>query len=144
MSLIVQAGLARSCTMPQSWWVFRTTPHEGLFSCQPELIGLFETLVNVIFYAKDLEGRYVEVNSALVRRTGRSSKGEVIGTTAATLHRRAGRAVRGAGRRSVRFGRAAFDELELIRGERRVGLVPTYQLPVEAAALIAPWSVWFR
>ena len=62
--------------------VSHNAPHEGLFSCQPELIGLFETLVNVIFCAKDLEGRYVEVNSAFVRRTGRSSKGEVIGTTA--------------------------------------------------------------
>ncbi|MEM8707817.1 MAG: AraC family transcriptional regulator [Actinomycetota bacterium] len=57
-------------------------PDDGLFACQPELLGLLETLINVIFCAKDRAGRYVEVNSAFVRRTGKSSKGEVIGTTA--------------------------------------------------------------
>lgn len=58
------------------------SPDDGLFACQPELLGLLETLINVIFCAKDADGRYVEVNSAFVRRTGKASKGEVIGTTA--------------------------------------------------------------
>ena len=55
----------------------------ALFPCQDELVALFESLINVIFCAKDLDGTYVEVNSAFVRRTGRKSKREVIGTTAA-------------------------------------------------------------
>ena len=42
--------------------VSHNVAHEPVLR-QPELIGLFETLVNVIFGAKDLEGRYVEVNS---------------------------------------------------------------------------------
>ncbi len=54
-----------------------------LFACQDELLALLETLINVIFCAKDLDGRYVEVNSAFVRRTGKKSKREVIGTKAA-------------------------------------------------------------
>lgn len=54
----------------------------GPFLCQRELIALFETLVNVIFVIKDLSGRYLEVNSAFVRRTGKRSKRDVIGTTA--------------------------------------------------------------
>lgn len=56
-----------------------------LFSCQSELIALYETLVDVMFCAKDLEGDYVEVNSAFVRRTGRTSKREVIGSKASEL-----------------------------------------------------------
>ena len=53
-----------------------------LFPCQRELIALFESLVNVLFCVKDLDGRYVEANSAFVRRTGSKSKRNVIGTTA--------------------------------------------------------------
>ncbi|MFT7474007.1 MAG: PAS domain S-box-containing protein [Verrucomicrobiales bacterium] len=51
-----------------------------VFPCQRELLALFETLINVMFCVKNLDGRYVEVNSAFVRRTGRSSKRDVIGT----------------------------------------------------------------
>ncbi len=54
----------------------------GFFPCQRELIALLESLVNVLFCAKDLDGRYVEANSAFVRRTGAKSKRDVIGTTA--------------------------------------------------------------
>ena len=53
----------------------------SLFACQPELVALYETLVDVMFCAKNLDGSYVEVNSAFVRRTGRSSKRDVIGAT---------------------------------------------------------------
>jgi PAS domain S-box-containing protein len=54
----------------------------GLFPCQRELLALLESLVNVLFCAKDLDGRYTEANSAFVRRTGSKSKRDVIGTTA--------------------------------------------------------------
>lgn len=50
--------------------------------CQTELIGLLETLVNVMFCAKDVDGVYREVNAAFVRRTGRRSKRDVLGRTA--------------------------------------------------------------
>jgi len=48
----------------------------------PELLELFDVLVNVIFCVKDVEHRYVDVNQAFVRRTGRKSKREVVGKTA--------------------------------------------------------------
>lgn len=50
-----------------------------------ELLALYETLVHVMFCAKDVTGRYVEVNTAFVRRTGRRSKREVIGRRAHDL-----------------------------------------------------------
>ncbi len=50
-----------------------------------ELVALFETLVNVMFCAKDVTGAYVEVNSAFVRRTERSSKRDVVGRRAKDL-----------------------------------------------------------
>lgn len=53
-----------------------------VFPCQNELIALLEALVNVMFSVKDLDGRYLEVNSAFVRRTGKKSKRDVIGTRA--------------------------------------------------------------
>lgn len=53
-----------------------------VFPCQTELIALFETLVNVMFSVKDLDGHYLEVNTAFVRRTGKRSKRNVIGTRA--------------------------------------------------------------
>lgn len=52
------------------------------FDCQGELFALIDALVDVIFCAKDLCGRYVEVNTAFVRRTGAASKRQVIGTRA--------------------------------------------------------------
>ena len=50
-----------------------------------ELVSLFETLVNVMFCAKDTDGIYVEVNTAFMQRTGRQSKREVIGRRATDL-----------------------------------------------------------
>lgn len=58
---------------------------EGRFACQDELLELLELLVNVIFCMKRTDLTYVEVNSAFVRRTGRRSKRDVIGRTAADL-----------------------------------------------------------
>lgn len=57
----------------------------ALFRCQPELVALYETLVDVMFCAKTVNGSYVEVNSAFVRRTGRTSKRDVIGATVQEL-----------------------------------------------------------
>ena len=81
-----------------------------------ELLALFETLVNVMFCAKDSDGVYIEVNTAFVRRTGRASKREVIGRRAqdlfaperAELYEEQDRHVIGG-------GGPLRDELELIR-----------------------------
>ena len=94
-------------------------PHKldhDLFACQPELLGLIETLINVIFCAKDRSGVYVEVNSAFVRRTGRSSKADVIGTRASD-HFVAELAERYEEQDAQVFetGEPLHDELELIR-----------------------------
>ena len=107
-------------------------PSDGLFACQPELIGLFETLINVIFCAKDLDGRYVEVNTAFVRRTGKSAKGEVIGTTARD-HFIADLADRFEEQDTEVFtsGEPLYDELELIRRTNGdLGWYLTTKLPV--------------
>ncbi len=122
-------------------------PAEGLFPCQPELLGLFETLINVIFCAKDHDGRYVEVNTAFVRRTGKASKGEVIGTTArdhfipelAERYEEQDAEV-------FRTGEPLHDELELIRRPNgELGWYLTAKLPVrdpvDRSALIGLVSV---
>ncbi len=55
---------------------------QPIFACQDQLLALYDLLVDVIFCMKDLHGRYVTVNRAFVRRTGRQSKREVIGRRA--------------------------------------------------------------
>lgn len=109
-------------------------PHNehAIFPCQPELLGLFETLINVIFCAKDRDGTYVAVNSAFVRRTGRSSMAEVIGTRA-TDHFVAELAERYDEQDAHVFesGEPLHDELELIRRpDGELGWYLTTKLPV--------------
>lgn len=103
-----------------------------MFDCQDELVSLLDSLVDVIFCAKDLDGRYVEVNSAFVRRTGRASKRQVIGTCAAD-HFHEELASRYSEQDAAVFatGRPLRDELELIRrpdGSR--GWYVTTKIPV--------------
>jgi len=50
-----------------------------------QLISLLDDLVNVMFCAKSLDGHYVAVNTAFVRRSGRSSKRDVLGQRAGDL-----------------------------------------------------------
>ena len=103
-----------------------------MFACQPELLGLFETLVNVIFCAKDRNGIYVEVNSAFVRRTGKSSKAAVIGTNASD-HFAPELVERYEEQDAQVFGSGEplYDELELIqRPDGRLGWYLTTKLPV--------------
>lgn len=119
--------------MPQTMvGVPHNAPSDGLFACQPELLGLFETLINVIFCAKDLDGRYVEVNTAFVRRTGKPSKGEVIATTARD-HFIPDLAERFEEQDAEVFstGEPLYDELELIRRPNgELGWYLTTKLPV--------------
>lgn len=104
----------------------------GLFSCQEELLGLFETLTNVIFCAKDRDGRYVAANAAFVRRTGKSSKRDVIGSVSSD-HFIAELAERYDSQDQEVFstGKALRDELELIRRTNgELGWYLTTKLPV--------------
>jgi len=81
-----------------------------------ELFALFETLVNVMFCVKDADGLYVEVNTAFVRRTGRSSKREVVGRRAHDLFAEERADLYEDQDRRVIAGEGALrDELELIR-----------------------------
>lgn len=88
------------------------------FPCQDELIELFELLVNVIFCMKNTDSRYVAVNNAFVRRTGRSSKRDVVGRTAAELFSGPlAERYEEQDREVFRTGQPLRDELELIRRE---------------------------
>jgi PAS domain S-box-containing protein len=107
-------------------------PARGLFPCQRELLGLLESLVNVIFCAKDLDGRYLEANSAFVRRTGKKSKRDVIGTTAMD-HFRPELAERYEEQDQKVFATGAplHDQLEIIkRPNGQLGWYLTTKLPV--------------
>lgn len=122
-------------------------PHNDgdLFACQPELLGLFETLINVIFCAKDRAGTYVAVNSAFVRRTGRASMADVIGTCAAD-HFGPELAERYEEQDAHVFeaGAPLYDELELIRRtDGELGWYLTTKLPVrdDTTAVIGLVSV---
>lgn len=108
----------------------------GLFACQPELLALFETLTDVIFCAKDADGRYVAANAAFVRRTGKRSKRDVIGSVSSD-HFIAELAQRydEQDEQVFKTGAPLRDELELIRrtnGEH--GWYLTTKLPVFGAA----------
>lgn len=95
---------------------FSETNGLSTLQCQGELIALFETLVNVMFCAKDADGVYLEVNTAFVRRSGRRSKREVVGRRASDLFS-AERALHYQGQDGrVLSGEGPMrDELELIR-----------------------------
>ena len=57
----------------------------ALPACQSELLALLDLLVDVIFCLKGSDGRYLAVNQAFVRRTGRKSKRDVVGRQASDL-----------------------------------------------------------
>ncbi len=48
----------------------------------PALESLFDALNDVTFFIKDSHGRYISVNTTLVRRCGLRSKNDIIGKTA--------------------------------------------------------------
>ncbi len=113
---------------------------DDLFACQTELLGLMETLINVIFCAKDLEGRYLAVNAAFVRRTGRKSKREVIGATARDFFRpELAERYEEQDREVYRAGAPLRDQLELIRRTNgELGWYLTTKLPVRDRGEHAP------
>ena len=50
------------------------------------LENLFDALNDVAFFVKDREGRYLSVNTTLVRRCGLRTKAELVGKTALEVH----------------------------------------------------------
>ncbi len=96
------------------------------------VVELLEALVDVIFCAKDTELRYVAVNLAFVRRTGRRSRREVLGARAGDLFAAAqAERYEEQDRRVLSSGRALRDELELIRRpDGTMGWYVTTKIPV--------------
>ena len=52
----------------------------------PALESLFDALGDVAFFIKDREGRYVSVNTTMVRRCGLRTKADILGKTALEVH----------------------------------------------------------
>lgn len=100
--------------------------------CQPELLELFDLLVNVIFCIKNSDGRYLAVNNAFVRRTGRRSKRDVIGLRAVDLFAPSqAKRYEEQDAQVFKRGVAIRDELELIRVEDgSLGWYLTSKLPI--------------
>lgn len=51
-----------------------------------EIEALFDAIPSVLFFAKDVEGRYTHVNMTMMQRLGVRSRGEVIGKRADELY----------------------------------------------------------
>jgi PAS domain S-box-containing protein len=102
------------------------------FVVQGAMVELLESLVDVIFCAKDTQSRYVAVNLAFVRRTGRRSRREVLGARAADVFAAApAERYEEQDRRVFASGRPLRDELELIRRpDGSMGWYVTTKIPV--------------
>jgi AraC-like DNA-binding protein len=75
---------------------------------------LFDRLPDVVFFAKDREGRYVRANQTLVARCGKKHKRDVLGRTAEELFPRGlGAAYTAQDREVLRTGAPIEDKLEL-------------------------------
>ncbi len=108
------------------------TASDGIFPCQAELLELLDLLIDVIFCLKAPDGRYVAANAAFVRRTGRSSKRDVVGRRAVDLFLpELAERYEAQDERVLATGEALRDELELIRREDGShGWYLTTKLPV--------------
>lgn len=107
----------------------------GFLPAQPEILELIDLLVDVMFCMKDDKSRYLAVNHAFVRRTGRRSKRDVIGRRATDLfNEQLAKRYEEQDRRVFATGRPLRDELELIRREDgQLGWYVTTKLPIAAA-----------
>lgn len=101
------------------------------------LLGLMDELSTTMFCAKDADRRYLAVNPAFVRRTGLTSRREVLGRRAEDLFQ-ADLAARYAEQDArVLAGESLRHELELIRSRRRGDRATwhlTAKLPVRDAS----------
>jgi PAS domain S-box-containing protein len=96
---------------------------------------LFEPLASVVCCVKDLEGRYLAVNSAFVGRTGHESKSDVLGKTAAEVFPTTlAKGYEAQDRQVLQLGKALVDQLERIRNtDGTTGWYLTNKYPVRDA-----------
>lgn len=101
----------------------------------PAVDALFDRLPDVVFFAKDCQGRYQQANTTLVARCGKRHKQELIGHTAAELFPGAlGAVYSDQDREVVCTGIAIEDKLELhLYAGGHEGWCLTYKLPVRDA-----------
>ena len=104
-------------TARRAFYTDRVTPAlESLPTAVLE--ALLDQALDTMFFVKDTQLRYVSVNDALLRRTGRQRKSEVIGRTAADLF---------AGPLGVNM--TAQDAAVLASGSGLSGQLETYLMP---------------
>jgi AraC-like DNA-binding protein len=105
------------------------------------LMELFDRLPDVVFFAKDADGRYLAINETLLRRLGRARREQVLGLTALDLFPAPlGRRYLEQDLTVIRSGRPLDDLLELhLFPDRSEGWCLTTKLPVrrEAAGGVA-------
>jgi AraC-like DNA-binding protein len=97
------------------------------------LVELLDRLPDLVFFAKDREGRYVAVNETLLRRLGRARRDQVLGVTALELFPAPlGRRFLEQDLAVIRSGRPIEDLLELhLYADRSEGWCVTTKLPVD-------------
>jgi PAS domain S-box-containing protein len=100
------------------------------------VVELFDRLPDVVFFAKDTDGRYVQVNGTLVRRLGATRREDVLGRTAVDLFPPPlGRRYLEQDLAVIRSGRPLEDMLELhLYPDHGEGWCITAKLPVRSAA----------
>jgi AraC-like DNA-binding protein len=97
-----------------------------------ELEALFDIVPDVVFFAKDREGRYTSVNETLVLRCGRQHKWELLGRTPLDLFPRPlAETYAAQDREVVTTGEPILDRLELhLFSNRGPGWCLTRKLPI--------------
>jgi AraC-like DNA-binding protein len=98
-------------------------------------LGLFDRLPDVVFFVKDVAGRYVAVNTTLVRRLGRRHASQLVGRTARDLFPAPlGERYLAQDLGVLRTGREVVDLLELhLYPNRREGWCLTNKVPILGA-----------
>lgn len=96
------------------------------------LVPLFDALADVVFFAKDAEGRYTHVNLTLVRRLGFKSRANLIGkSTTEVFPAPLGRSYAAQDQRVLR-GETIEHQLEVhIFDNRAAGWCITYKRPLQ-------------
>jgi AraC-like DNA-binding protein len=106
----------------------------------PAMESLFDALADVAFFVKDRDGRYLSVNTTLVRRCGLRSKNELIGKTALEAHPQAlAHSYMAQDRHVIDSGTALCKHLELhLYPTRSRGWCLTHKVPLrdEAGAIV--------
>ena len=102
-----------------------------------ELLPLFDSLPDVVFFIKDASGRYTHANLTLVRRLGFKSRDEVLGRCAADLFPASMGGAYAAQDRRVLDGEVIENQLEVhIFDNRAQGWCLTFKRPLRVGGEI--------